>query len=261
MRNFWKRANRGLILGGVLVLGTCTYVGIDYFRFSHGKDDMEQVLRSYTADLAQAAITPTSQAVYEYQKTDAEREAYYQTLGDVIRNYWTDTHDSDANYYYFKSDMLMSMHTIAYETNLLEMPGYITGYTTNISQIKLTKNGPGAAKFSMNADMVVDTYGSCWFPTLSSYENSYYDPKENEDDDGYTSVTEDDITLWVNSDDEKEETDDELTYYEGSLRTTGSLTYYGELIYEDGTWKISWMDCYWSDGLYPIHTEPQEGGN
>lgn len=261
MRNFWKRANRGLILGGVLVLGTAAYVGIDYFRFSHGKETMEQVLKNYTADLSKAAITPESQAIYEYQKTDAEKEAAYKALGDVIRTYWTDTHDSNADYHYQKSDLLMNMHDIAYST---ELPGYVTGYTANISKVKFTKNGPGAASFSMNLDMVIDTYGPCYFPTLGSYEGSYYYNKTNgADDEKYTDLyTDEAISLGTDSakDDEKEN-DDDLTYYEGALRTTASLTYYGELLYEDGTWKISWLDCDWDGGIYPIQTTPQEGGN
>lgn len=246
MRNFWKRANRGLILGGVLVLGTSAYVGIDYFRFSHGKDDMEQVLRSYTAALSQAAITPKDQAAYEYQKTDAEKEAFYQALGDVIRTYWTDTHDTGTNYYYVKSDVLMNMHDIAYDT---DFPGYVTSYTANIPKINLSKNGPGAATFSMNVDFVIDTYGSCYFPVLVTSEISYYDTADNKGDDMDSDMAED-----------KTDQDDNTEAYEGHLRTTGTLTYYGELLYEDGVWKISWMD-YRSDGMYPFHTEPQEGGN
>lgn len=247
MRNFWKRANRGLLLGGVLLLGTVCYVGIDYFRFSHGKDDMEQVLRSYVTDLAGAAVTPESQAAYNHQKAEAEKEAVYKALGDVIRAYWTDAHDSSDGYYIFKSDVLSSMHEVAYSTDL---PGYVSSYTANISNIKFRKNGPGAASFSMSAEYVVETYGSCCFPTLEAYNYSLYDAAQKTDGNEFTDTDEDDIDT----------AEDNFSYYEGTLRSTGTIYYYGELLYENGSWRISWMNSAY-DSPSPFETVPQEGGN
>jgi hypothetical protein len=242
MRNFWKRTNRGLLLGGVLILGTGIYVGMDYYRFNHSKDDMEQTIRSYASNLAKLAITPDSQAVYGYQLTDAEKDTQYSALEQLIRSYWTDTYDNSEDYYIRRSDLLLTMHALVYNDYPSEMAGYITDYTVNISKLKLTKNGPNAALFNMTMDVLVDSYGYTAYPALDGMNFI----------DSIGSVVSTDS--W--DDDEDDEASEDDTYYDGALRTTASITYTGELLYEDGAWKISWMNDYGNS----FQTESVKGG-
>ncbi len=247
MKKFWKRANRGLILGGVLILGVSVYEIIDYSRFANGKDEMSSVISGYITDLSNASLATGDLAEYDHEKTDEEKAALYQKLSSVIKTYWTDTHDAD-DYYYYKKDMLLSVYEVAYDT---WYPGYVTEYSVNLSNLSFTKNGPNAALFSVDAQFVVETYGSCEFATPTGYDNSYYDPTISEDDysdDEYEDYDLDfAISVGVDStadaDDNDSEDDDDFEFYEGKLRTSGTLSFTGELLYEDGGWKISWMDC------------------
>ncbi len=257
MRNFWKRTNRGLLLGGVLVLGTSIYVAIDYGRFSNGREDMQKVLSDYAQALAQASVAPDSQAQYGYEKTSAEQDALYNTLSEIVKEYWTDSFDSQYDYYPRKADMLGSVRYLAYED---DMPGYITSYNCNISQLELKKNGPGAAAFTMATEIVIDSYGCCSFPMLDTRWDIYYEEGAFSGDMTDDMIFEDMTPSDTEIKDTEEGADDELTYYEGGLRTTGAIAYSGELLYEDGQWKISWIDSQ-LDSPNPFTSVPREGGS
>lgn len=233
MRNFWKRANRGLLLGGVLVIGVAGYVTIDYIRFMNSRDAIEQTLNDYFTGITQASVTPAEQQSFGYKKTEAQQETYYNNLADVIRAYWTDTFDNSGSYAGCrKSPLLQMAHDVAYDT---EYPGYITNYTINLSKLTLSKNGPNAVLFQASASYALDTYGECPYLNLCYYDTVYYDS-------------------------DSEDNDTEHTFYEGALRTALDLTIHGELLYENGSWKISYMNLYWSGDEWSS-TVPLKGGN
>ncbi len=261
MKKFWKRANRGLILGGALILGVAVYEIIDYSRFANGKDEMSSVISGYITDLSNASLATGDLAEYDHEKTDEEKAALYQKLSSVIKTYWTDTHDGD-NLYCYKKDMLLSVYEVAYDT---WYPGYVTEYSVNLSNLSFTKNGPNAALFSVHAQFVVETYGSCEFATPTGYDYTDYDTETSEDEysDYESEYDESDLGITVtvdstdNADDNDNEENDNSEFYEGKLRSTGTLLFTGELLYEDGGWKISWMDYNYS-GLETTTVEEDE---
>lgn len=254
MNKFWKRANRGLILGGVLILGVVVYEIIDYSRFVNGQDEMESVLSGYITDLGNASIATGDLAEYGHEKTEEEKAALYQKLSSVIKTYWTDTHEDSYNTY--KKDLLLSVYEVAYDT---DYPGYVTDYSFNLSQLSFSKNGPNAALFSVEMQLVVDTYGSCMFATPTDYDSSYYSSSSDTEDDLY----EDYVEIIVDDDDDTDDDSDEseIAYYEGNLRTTGTVTLFGELLYEDGGWKISYIDSDYSGFNAAYTTTIHEGSD
>ncbi len=179
MKNFMRKVNRGLVLGGVLIIGVTVYVVADYKRFDSEKPEVEELVREYVGAFAEFNITPEQyrETSIQYSKEDSiNRIAEFNEFAD---KYWIDTENSELDIFsYFVNKDRFS----AAMQNLIDFEerGYITEFSIDITDMKIKKDGPDAA---------VATFTSHYFfkgtedsaiisPAGFNAHYSFYDPND-----------------------------------------------------------------------------------
>ena len=77
MKKFLRKVNRGLVLGGVLIIGTTIYIIADLKNFEKEKPAVEQRVTEYTQAVAKFNITPDKYREYNISlsKEDSQKTA------------------------------------------------------------------------------------------------------------------------------------------------------------------------------------------
>lgn len=156
-KKFLKRANRGLILGLVLLIGLSIYIAVDETRFRKEKPGISQMMNEYLEDIAKFGIFPE-----EYQQAGKTipkeaKEAKLQENKQVIEKYWGT--DFSESWQMKKADFTREMESMVEENS--NGGGFISKLTTKpTKEPSIKKNGPNAAIVSFDYTLVVEYTGN-----------------------------------------------------------------------------------------------------
>lgn len=215
LKTLWKKANRGVLLAIVLILVLCCYIVIDKLTFSNEKPEIDETMQTYLTTYLDALTVSedfiTAGGTWDASSIAKQRE----TLSEIIKTYWTDTFYQSNNGWYSQIDKGEFLETLqsTYSDSLLNQ-GYITNIDNMISNVRITKNGPGAAIYTCTLKFTTTTQGTTDFVSV----------------DGNTNTT--NANYWY---------DDSTSTVPVTETQTLTFEYdvQVELLRENGTWKIS----------------------
>lgn len=176
MKNFLKRANRGLILGAIVLVGFIAFVITDTIRFKKSKPQIENDVKAYIDALADCAVTPDS------------KEEFQKKSNELINSYWiSDSGSGNADNYYgmnigsYRNQMEMVADESFSGKNDI---GKVTGWKANPYSFNITKAGSKFAKVNFTCDIAADFVGNPYLISpesiLSISDYAYYDDIANE---------------------------------------------------------------------------------
>ncbi len=152
MKKFLKKANRGLILGGILIAGVTVYVIADLNKFKEEKPLIQQTITEYADAVEKFNITPEKYREYnlKYNKEDAQKLiAEFNTFTD---EYWlggVENNEDLLTFYYVKNDFKNSMNQLVEN----QQRGYITEFEVDLTNCRISKDGPDAALVTCTANI------------------------------------------------------------------------------------------------------------
>lgn len=172
MKKFLRKVNRGLVLGGVLIIGTTIYIIADLKNFEKEKPAVEQRVTEYTQAVAKFNITPDKYREYnislskEYsQKTAADWQA-------ILDEYWLDTKVPTDDIYYFYDNKSYLGESVNYYIEDKQR-GYVTDISIDLTDCKIKKDGPDAAVMSCIANIYYVGLENSGIFTPGGYNNHY----------------------------------------------------------------------------------------
>lgn len=156
VKTILRKANRGLILGLVLLIGLIVFIVVDEQNFQKQQPVIQETVEQYLQDVSGFSIFPE-----EYQKLDAkvpesaiaDQKAKIQ---EVLDRYWVS--QAGDSWVMNKDQVLSDLSNMLVENSKGE--GYVsqwTGISTGKTQI--TKTGPGRAKVVFPYSVVVEIHG------------------------------------------------------------------------------------------------------
>lgn len=157
-KKFIKRVNRGLFLGILLIVGLVSYVVADSIEFKRNKPEMKQFLEQYYQDIDSCISTDDIKG----QKAVNDLISKYDTL---INNYWVQTEPNIYNYFSSKSAVIDLAKS--YEEGNSDI-GQIKEWNYSLSQVKVTKTGPGTADIKYNYSVMTEFTGKAVLTPASS---------------------------------------------------------------------------------------------
>lgn len=142
MKRFLKRMNRGLVLAAVLLAGLIVYIMIDSAAFKSSVPEIQEQVETYLEAVKTVNLEEPS------RKTDDAKM--------LLEQYWCGVESmmTDMGSAMTKSGGLDYL-------NMLEEQGgdytRLTGYKDMIGEVKVSKNGPGCAKATVNYSVSVES--------------------------------------------------------------------------------------------------------
>ena len=89
MKSFLKRANRGLILGAIVLVGFVVFVITDTIGFKKNKPQIEAAVTAYTSALGECAVTSSS------------KDEFKKKADNLMSDYWcSDSNSGNSDNYY-----------------------------------------------------------------------------------------------------------------------------------------------------------------
>lgn len=187
MKKFLKRANRGLLLGGIIIFVLVIYIIIDYTRFSSEKDVIKKQVENYI------------DSFFSFLENED-----YEELSTLINNNWTLKPVMSDYYFTTKMDMLEIAETSINNLSDKNQKGYydISDVTYRITSCSVKKAGPNMASVKLNYTATLNNY-SPYMEIMLPFGICYsytYDDFFNEDI-KYISTFESEYTLYMYKED------------------------------------------------------------
>ncbi|HHX57578.1 MAG TPA: hypothetical protein GX710_06125, partial [Clostridiales bacterium] len=106
VKKFLRRMNRGVLLGGIIVVGLVIYIVVDTVNFKKDIPMFEQFIEDYYADISEIAVTPEeNQSVKDLDITEKELARAKEEYSSFIDENWTN-YSNDLYYYTTKEDVI-----------------------------------------------------------------------------------------------------------------------------------------------------------
>lgn len=156
MKHLYKRINRGIVLGVVLLMGLAVFIWQDESNFQKETPAIQQTVTSYMDAVSKINTFDT-----QYQKigttvpksVQVEKQ---QAVTKVIDQYWV---ESEANNVILKSSLLDQVKTMV--TDNSKGAGYVQKFSVQINgKPTIQKDGPGSAKEEVQFNVVIEYAGS-----------------------------------------------------------------------------------------------------
>lgn len=159
IKKFLRRMNRGVLLGGIIVVGLVIYIVVDTVNFKKDIPMFEQFIEDYYADISEIAVTPKeNQSVKDLGITEKELTRVKEEYRSFIDENWTN-YSNDLYYYTTKEDVIGNVDNFnGIQTKYLE--GYVTDWNYRLSRIKVNKLGPNIVSITYVDDVTVDFTGN-----------------------------------------------------------------------------------------------------
>lgn len=227
MKQFMKKANRGLLLTAVILTVMIIYVLSDYISFQSEKKTINDTVNKYFTEIYQ---------INTYAKGNSEN--HKQEIIDIIDSYWTYENPS-IDWCTQKSDMLNNVKYMFEELKSENTWLYdVSNVDFNINGLKIQKAGPGYAKVTLAYTASITGKAGSYAITPSNYrvlDDTYGDQVYDIYD--YSNIADNNLSK------EKQEQLTQLQNKEGTLKYSvreASI----ELHKEDGKWKICGFDAW-----------------
>ena len=223
----FKRINRGLILGAVLIAGTVGYVIVDNIRFKDSKSDIDKTVNDYFSRISEANVSDDS-------KKTAEK------VGEIVSDCWI--YDKAADYNYSGLTGLLESVNSYRGSGYTPTEGKIEEYNMDINITSIRKNSPNGAVVVLGADFYCVFTGK---PSVFEID-AFYDLSNM-------------MYSYGDEDDEDEEENDTVTKYTYS---GGFDNITVQLYYTDGEWKITSMEYYseYMNDIVPLDETRDKSG-
>ena len=177
MHRFWKKVNRGLLLGGVLLLGLIVFIAVKEAQFRQEIPAIRENVEGCMQELLEINITPEGvepgDSLTEAQKADrrAALEAWFD-------RYWDPSADEEVQY--CDADELRTRYLDVLEDMVLDCY-YDVQFSITDQDIDVVPNGPDYATVSLFSDTVKATYRGFTADSLFlSQRNVYVEIEEGE---------------------------------------------------------------------------------
>ncbi len=154
MKHFWKKTNRGLWLGGALLLVTLIVIVVTALIFSVEKPLIRETVKDYVNDLIALNCAPQDAALGK-KLSEADRRAKEAELEALLKNYW-DLEDDTLVNGITGEEMRMAYASLlgdALRTRILEGEVRLSD-----RDIYISRQGPGYASVSLYVDTLSVTY-------------------------------------------------------------------------------------------------------
>lgn len=173
MKNFFKKVNRGLLLGAIIFVGFIAFVITDTINFKKNKPQIEASVCDFTNALADCAVTAPS------------KEDFQKKIENVILNYWCSGNGSGNDEYYYgvKMNAYRSLLENAAEGIFKNETAKVTKWNANPHDFYIVKSGPGTASVDFSCDITAEFNGNPYLITPSEImqisDYIYYDDDHN----------------------------------------------------------------------------------
>lgn len=162
-RKFFKRINRGIVLGIIVILGFVIYVVADTSAFKKNKPNLEQAAENYFEAVSNVAVTPESDRdTKKNDMTEEGKKRLSEEFDKMLDDYWTDSStDVVSQYYYIDMDSMKSSidYLLNNDSEIDKASGYVTDWVYKLSNIKVVKAGPDVAVVSYDFDVTAKIVG------------------------------------------------------------------------------------------------------
>lgn len=139
MKGFWKRVNRGILLGIIIFLGIIVYLIGDHIQFIQEKEVLTNRLSAYIDELSSLNL---------------EKGMPLNKGRELVFNYWKGRDSKQPDGSLVWSQMLASIERIFNAEN--DDRAVVNNYIGQLSRVEVKKNGPGAAIVRANYAVTVD---------------------------------------------------------------------------------------------------------
>lgn len=157
MHLFWKKVNRGLLLGGVLLLGLIVMIVVHNLRFSMEKDDILKISEDYVQTMLNFNQLSKNATVGE-KLTDAQKQAELDALNAAFAKNWYEG-ESDIRSSFCSSTDLRLKLVERHANELTCVPTDVKGII-NRSGCTVTQDGPNRALCTVSLlDLNATVYG------------------------------------------------------------------------------------------------------
>ena len=233
MKKFFRRVNRGLVLGAIALVAMVTYLVVDAAMFSRHFDDIKKTIDDYALVHTEINILPKKYLTVDSKSTQAERAELVEQRF-AIANKYRKPQSSLWDYARISLERTVDSRLTLNETNKFEEHGIVFKCAAAVDpSFKIRSGGPGMAsirelKVTFTAEYVgnpaIYAFGTSFSPEEQGWQYGY----------GYvTSVKEESVS----------ETD--MTTIKKIVIT---MTFYDLTAERSGdTWKIS-DSSGWSSG-------------
>ena len=152
MKKFLRKVNRGLVLGGVLIIGTTIYIIADLKNFEKEKPAVEQRVTEYTQAVAKFNITPEKYREYNITIGTEDSQKISADWQAIIDEYWIDKKILENDIFYAYDDKSYLEKSVNYYIENKQR-GYVTDISIDLTDCKIKKDGPNAAVMTCVANI------------------------------------------------------------------------------------------------------------
>ncbi len=182
MKKFLKRMNRGLLLGGAILVVLIIYIIVDYSNFSSERAVIKEQLEDYVDEFYELTV-----------KNDLN------TLEDYINDTWTGTVVTNYTYNMKKDEILDSLSSFLPSSGKSDTT--ILSADSNISKISISKCGPNMAMAKLECSATITYKGAGNVPNPFDYMMQYSYSDENNSDIVYEMLLSGDATVYLKKED------------------------------------------------------------
>jgi hypothetical protein len=159
MKHFFKRVNRGIVLGVVLLIGLAVFIWQDESNFQKETPAIEKTVTSYLDTLSKINTFNTSLQKIGATMTTEQQTAKLQEFTKTIDQYWA---ESNVQNRATKPELLMQMKEMVSQNS--KGNGYIQKFTVRVNGTPtVKKTGPSNATARVDYTIVMEYAGSPYY--------------------------------------------------------------------------------------------------
>jgi len=156
MKHFFKRVNRGIVLGVVLLIGLAVFIWQDEVGFQKETTAIEHTATSYMEAMGKVNTFDTDFQKIGATMTTAQQTDKLQEITKIIDQYWA---ESDSQNGMSKSSVLVDLKDMVTQNS--KGKGYIQKFSAKLEGTPtVKKTGPSSASATTSYTVVLEYAGS-----------------------------------------------------------------------------------------------------
>lgn len=155
MKHIYKRINRGIVLGVVLLVGLAAYIWKDETDFQKETPVIQQTVTSFMEETCASSVSDTEHQNFNSVLTKSQQEQQLKKVNSLIDKYWIDSDDENA---LTKSRLLEQVKGMVTENS--KGNGYVQKCTVKLNGTpEVKKSGPSLASVETEYIVVMEYAG------------------------------------------------------------------------------------------------------